>query len=184
VTAGWLERRFGAAIVWLPFDLHPEYPPEGIPRAELHARYGEEMHERLKRSFEANGLVYAPPPERVPRSLKALQVTELARDLGRHDAVHDRLMDAYWTEGADLGNHGVLRRLARELELPDEDVERVLAGDEYAARVEASTEQAAALGISGIPAYLLADRMLILGAQPRDVFERALGTMFGAVDAG
>ena len=29
--AAWLERRFGAAIEWLPFDLHPEYPREGIP---------------------------------------------------------------------------------------------------------------------------------------------------------
>jgi predicted DsbA family dithiol-disulfide isomerase len=61
-TAEWLERRFGAEVIWLPFDLHPEYPAEGIQRAELHARYGDAFHERLKQAFAASGLVYNPPP--------------------------------------------------------------------------------------------------------------------------
>ena len=58
-----LEAEFGAELTWLPFDLHPEYPPEGIPRAQLHARYGDTFHERLKQWFERDGLVYNPPPE-------------------------------------------------------------------------------------------------------------------------
>ena len=53
-------------MTWLPFDLHPEYPPEGIQRTELHARYGDAFHERLKQSFAASGLVYNPPPDVVP----------------------------------------------------------------------------------------------------------------------
>ena len=43
----WMERQFGARITWLPFHLHPEYPPEGITRAELDARYGERSHDRI-----------------------------------------------------------------------------------------------------------------------------------------
>ena len=35
-----MKERFGATLEWLPFDLHPEYPPEGIPREQLVARYG------------------------------------------------------------------------------------------------------------------------------------------------
>ena len=167
-------------MLWLPFDLHPEYPPEGISRAQLHARYGERFHARLREAFAAAGLTYAPPPDVVPRSLDALRLTELARDLGRHDEVHDRLMDAYWNEGRNIGDHGVLRELAGELALPGADVERVLAGDDYRARVEASTQQAAALGITGIPAFLLDERLLVLGAQPREVFERAVAQLDAA----
>ena len=37
--------------MWLPFDLHPEYPPEGIPREQLHARYGSSFHDSLRARF-------------------------------------------------------------------------------------------------------------------------------------
>jgi predicted DsbA family dithiol-disulfide isomerase len=58
--------RFGAEITWLPFELHPEYPPEGISRAELHARYGESMRDRLKAQFEKQGARVQPAARRRP----------------------------------------------------------------------------------------------------------------------
>ena len=162
---------------WLPFDLHPEYPAAGIPRAQLQARYGEEAHERLKAQFEAAGLPYNPPPERIPRTLDALRLTELARDNGLHAPMHDRLMDAYWNEAADLGNAGVLRSLADEVGLAADDVAEVLSSDRYADRVRWSTEQASSIGVNGIPAYLLDRRLLVLGAQPRPAFEQAFAQL-------
>ena len=101
-------------------------------------------------------------------------MTELARDRGLHEEVHDRLMDAYWAEGEDIGDDDVLRRLATEAGLGAAEVDRVLAGDEYLARVEASTAEAQSIGIHGIPAFLLGGRLLVLGAQPQEAFERAL----------
>jgi predicted DsbA family dithiol-disulfide isomerase len=41
--AAWLERRFGAEIEWLPFDLHPEYPPEGLSFEQLEAKYNRDL---------------------------------------------------------------------------------------------------------------------------------------------
>ena len=163
--------------MWLPFDLHPEYPREGIPRSELHARYGEHFHERLRRLFEAAELTYNPPPDVVPNSRSALRLTELARDRGRHREVHDRVMDAYWAEGRNIGALDVLRELARDIGLDGGEVERVLGGGDYLERIEASTSQAHALGISGIPAWLLDERLLVLGAQPREVFESAFARL-------
>lgn len=124
--------------------------------------------------FERSGLAYNPPPDVVPNSRAALRLTELARDLGRHRQTHDRLMDAYWAEGENIGDLDILRRIAAELELPGDDVERVLGGDEYLDRVQASTQQAVSIGATGIPAFVLDGRLLILGAQPREVFEQAL----------
>ena len=123
--------------------------------------------------FEANGLVYNPQPEVVPNTMKALQVTELARDRGLHRAVHDRLMDAYWTEARNIGDPEELRVLAAEAGLDAAEVDDVLAGDAYVDRVRASTAEAQSVGITGIPAFALDGRLLILGAQPREVFEQA-----------
>ncbi len=164
-------------MTWLPFDLHPEYPPDGIPREQLHARYGDTFHDRLKHSFEASGLVYNPPTEVVPNTMRALSVTELARDRGLHRPMHDRLMQAYWEEALDIGNPEVLRRAAAEVGLDEDAVAAAIENEGLADRVRASTAQAQSLGVTGVPAFVLDNRLLVLGAQPRDVFEQALAQL-------
>ena len=161
-------------MVWLPFDLHPEYPPGGIPREQLLARYGEGMTDRTRAFFADRGLDYNPHPDVVPNSLRALRLTELARELDRHTAVHDRLMDAYWAEGGDIGDPDVLRELAAELGLPADEVEEVLAGDRFGDVVRESTRRAVSIGANAVPAFLLDRRLLVLGAQPEATFLRAL----------
>ena len=158
-------------MTWLPFELHPEYPPLGLPRADLVARYGDSFHERLRDRFAEEGLDYNPNPDVIPNSFDALRLTELARTLGRHAEIHDRLMDAYWRDGADLGDRSELRRLLHDL--PTDEVERVLTTDEYADRVRASTSQAISAGVTGVPAWVIDGKLLIPGAQPREVFEQA-----------
>jgi predicted DsbA family dithiol-disulfide isomerase len=175
-----MERQLGAQVTWLPFDLHPEYPPEGIPREQLIARYGPTMTERMREFFAARGLEYNPHPDVVPNSMRAKQLTELARDLGRHQAVHDRIMDAYWGEAQNIGDLDVLRRLAVELELPAEDVEEVLTTDRYRDRIVDSTRQAAAVGANAVPAFVLDRKLLVLGAQPNEAFEQAFARLEAA----
>jgi predicted DsbA family dithiol-disulfide isomerase len=167
----------GATVTWLPFDLHPEYPEEGIPRAQLLERYGPEMTERMHRFFGARGLDYNPHPDVVPNSMRALQLAELGRDLGRHGDVHERLMTAYWSEARDIGDVDVLRTLAAELALPARDVEEVLTGDRYRERIEDATRQAVSIGANAVPAFLLDRRLLVLGAQPEQVFEQAFAQL-------
>jgi predicted DsbA family dithiol-disulfide isomerase len=164
-------------VTWLPFDLHPEYPAEGIPRADLHARYGDAFHERLKESFAASGLAYNPPPEVVPNTMRALRVTELARERGLHRRVHDRLMQAYWEEARDIGDPGEVLDLAVEAGLDAKEAAEVIAGDAYRQPVLVSTARAQSIGITGIPAFLLDRRLLVLGAQPQEVFERAIAQL-------
>ena len=175
-----MERQLGANVTWLPFDLHPEYPQEGLPRAQLIARYGPAMTERMRAFFAARGLEYNPNPDVVPNSMRAQQLTELARELGRHEEVHDRIMDAYWSEGQNIGDADVLHRLAAELELPDSDVEEVLTTDRYRDEIVESTRQAASVGANAVPAFVLDRRLLVLGAQSNDVFEQA----FAQLEAG
>jgi predicted DsbA family dithiol-disulfide isomerase len=161
-------------VVWLPFDLHPEYPPEGIPREQLLARYGEGATDRMRSFFAERGLEYNPNPEVVPNSLRALRLTELARKLGLHTAAHDRVMDAYWADARDIGDPEVLLELASEIGLPAEDVDDVLAGERFHDVVRSSTDQAVSIGANAVPAFVLDGRLLVLGAQPEAVFEQAV----------
>lgn len=170
-----MQERFDAAVEWLPFDLHPEYPPEGIPRTELVARYGPEGMERTRAFFERHGLAYNPNPDVVPNTMKALRLTEHARAQGLHQPFHDRVMDAYWAEARDIGDAEVLRALAVGAGV--EGADEVLAGDAHADDVRRSTEEAHAIGINAIPAFLLDRRLLVLGAQPNEVFEQAFAQL-------
>jgi predicted DsbA family dithiol-disulfide isomerase len=157
-----MAQRFGAQIEWMPFDLHPEYPPEGVPRGP--------RSEQMAATFEANGLVYNPPPIR-PNSMKALRLAEHARARERFEPMHRRLMDAYWAEAQDIGSDEVLAALAADAGV--EGADELLAGDEYRDRVRRSTAAAHELGISGIPGFLLNKRLLVLGAHPAETFENA-----------
>jgi predicted DsbA family dithiol-disulfide isomerase len=137
------------------------------------------MTEHVRRFFADRGLDYNPHPDVVPRSLPALRLSELARELGRHDALHDRLMDAYWAEAQDIGDPDVLREQAAAVGLPADEVEDVLGGERYRDRVEASTRDAHALGADAVPAFVLDRRLLVLGAQPVELFERAFAQLAG-----
>ena len=164
-------------MTWLPFDLHPEYPPEGLPRAQLLARYGEGMTERVRAFFAERGLDYNPHPDVVPNTRRALQLAELARERGTHEAAHERLMDAYWAEARDLGDPDVLRSLGEELALPAEEVDDVLTGERYLDVIQDSTRQAISIGANAVPACLLERGLLGHGAPPGPGFEQAFAQL-------
>jgi predicted DsbA family dithiol-disulfide isomerase len=127
--------------------------------------------------FAQFGLSYN-PPEVIPNTKLALQLTELARDRDLHEPFHHRLMDAYWAEATNIGDPAALRRLAGEVGLNEDDVETTIAdGDAYLPRVLESTRYAQSIGINGVPAFLLDQRLLISGAQPIEVFSQAFAKL-------
>jgi predicted DsbA family dithiol-disulfide isomerase len=175
VLADWTHEEFGAEITWAPFDLHPEYPLEGIPRKQLTDRYGPERMAQTAATFERHGLQYNPNPDVVPNSMKALRLAEHARARGLFDPMHTRLMDAYWAEAQNIGDPDVLLKLAEDVGL--DGAEEILESDAYLDVVRASTQGAHKAGINGIPAFAIDNTYLVLGAQPRSVFEQAFARL-------
>lgn len=161
----------------MPFDLHPEYPPEGIPREQLEQRYGHRLRDRLNQMFDQAGLPHQDRIEKVPRSLHALMLSELARDRGVFADVHVRLFDAYWARGLDIGDQDVLLAEAGEVGLSRSDVVQALDNDDYRERVRSHTASAVELGAGGVPAWLIDEKVLVPGAQPYQVFDRVLQRM-------
>jgi predicted DsbA family dithiol-disulfide isomerase len=131
----------------------------------------------MTRFFAERGLAYNPHPEIVPNTRDALRLTELARELGKYTELHDRLMDAYWAEAKDIGDRDVLRAEAIEGGLPQAEIDDVLATERYLDRVESSTQEAYALGANAVPAFVIDRRLLVLGAQPDEVFEHAFARL-------
>ena len=83
-------------------------------------------------------------------------------------------MHAYWTEARNIGDTDTLLDLVAEAGLDREEAAAALADRRHAGRVDASTTQAQQAGINAIPAFVLDGRLLLLGAQPHEIFERAL----------
>jgi predicted DsbA family dithiol-disulfide isomerase len=133
--------------------------------------------------IESAGLTFNPSPS-LPNTLHALEVTELARDVGLHEAVHSRLMHAYWSEGQELGDDETLLDLVAEAGLDRDEASAVIAESRYADRIAASTQEANRLGIYAIPAFILGRRLVVMGAQPEELFEQAVEQLESAAEAG
>ena len=124
--------------------------------------------------FDEAGLPYSREIDHVPNSRRALQLGELARDRGRHDDLHPRLMTAYWQRGLDIGDPQVLRAEGLAAGLDADEVDGLLKGDTYVERIRAETRSLMEAGGSGVPAWIIDDQVLVPGAQPHEVFERVV----------
>jgi predicted DsbA family dithiol-disulfide isomerase len=113
----------------------------------------------------------------IPNSHPALNVAELARERGVHDAVHDALMRGYWAEGRDIGDVEVLAGIGAEHGLDPDEVRDVVASGRYEDLIRASTAEVLEAGAGGVPAFAVDDRLLIPGAQPHELFERVLNKL-------
>jgi predicted DsbA family dithiol-disulfide isomerase len=131
---------------------------------------------------EECGYTYNPPPEVVPNSMKALEVTELARDLGIHEGVHDRLMHAYWSEAQNIGDEETLVGLAAEAGVDRAEAVEAIADGRFRPRIASATQDAHSLGINAIPSFVLDNRLLLVGAYPHEVFERAFAQLAETAD--
>ncbi|MEZ4475580.1 MAG: DsbA family oxidoreductase [bacterium] len=104
----------------------------------------------------------------------AHRLLHLAAERGRQGALKTRLLAASLTEGEAIGQPEVLQRLAEEVGLDAAEVALVLASDAYAEAVRADKAEALELGARGVPFFLFDGRLAVPGAQPVEVFQRAL----------
>ena len=139
------------------------------------ARYGPQMAEGVSALADEAGLPYNPHPDRVPNTRTALELSEWARAQGRdaHDRLHDRLMDAYWSEGRDITGWAELRGCLTDVGLDPDIAEEAVRSGAFAEPVDAWTDWARSHGISAIPAFVFEQRVLVSGAMPNAVLERA-----------
>src|SRR3954447_14642149 len=120
-------------VRWLPFQLNPQMPQEGVSRREYRTgKFGS-----WERSLELDAQVAAAGAtesihfafdrmERTPNTLDAHRLIWLAETQGVQDAVVEALFRAYFTEGRDLSNRQMLLDVVAEAGLDRHQAEAVL----------------------------------------------------------
>jgi predicted DsbA family dithiol-disulfide isomerase len=97
-----------------------------------------------------------------------------AREVGLQDAVKERLLRGYLSEGEAIGRPEVIARLSVEAGLDTERVSAILASNDYAREVRTDEAEAQRLGIHGVPFFVVGGRYALSGAQPAELIGQAL----------
>ena len=163
-------------VRWRAFQLNPDMPAEGMDRqAYLERKFG--GAENAQRLYNQIGTVGAEVGidfafDRIRRTPNTVNAHRLIR-LGAHhdceDAVVERLFRAYFLEGGDIGDPGLLSELAGDAGLDAQEAARFLAGDEERTAVETEDFSGRQAGITGVPTFIVNRRHAVPGAQPPEV---------------
>jgi predicted DsbA family dithiol-disulfide isomerase len=167
-------------IAWLPFQLNPEMPAEGIARADYRrAKFGEqrsrELDARVAAEAAGEGLAFALERQaRTPNTFAAHQLIELAQERGAGEAVVEALFRAYFEQARDTGDREVLRAIAAECGVAVDELEARWADEADRRRVAQLEEQMKGLGISGVPTFILGRKVAVSGAHPPEALAAAI----------
>jgi len=177
-------------IEWHPFQLNPDMPPEGMDRhAYLEHKFG--GREGAMRAYapvlehgEAAGLNWnldAIP--RTPNTLNAHRLIHWAGIEGRQTPVVAALFKAYFTEGRDIGDAGVLCDIAESAGLDRTMIETLLDGDADAEDIRARDAHARSRGVSGVPMFIVAQQHALNGAQPTELWLQVIDELAEQIKA-
>ena len=173
------------AIRWLPFELNPDMPAGGMPRAEYRTRkFGAERAATLDRDMTLlggqEGIRFAfDRIERTPNTRAAHCLIAHASRQGRGQAMVEALFTAYFEDARDIGREDVLTDVAARAGLDERAVRAALGDEALRASVVDLEQEAARLGIAGVPFFIINDRWSVSGAQPADVWREVLQEMHG-----
>ena len=176
--------RDAVEVVWRAFELDPSAPPErdrSVPyAARLAKKYGTAVNDAQRRIAQMtdvakqDGLDFHFERIRSGNTFDAHRVLHLAAVRGVQDAVKERLLLAYMTEGEPIGDPETLVRLAAEAGLDAEEVRAALAGDTFTRDVRDDEDEARELGIQGVPFFVIGGVYAVSGAQPAEILLGAL----------
>lgn len=162
-----------------PYFLNDWIPRGGISREEYLtkkfgsvARYGE-IAQRVKAAAAEEGLVYnIDKISRQPNTTDAHRLILWAGERGPQ--MKQRLMDLYFTEGADLTDTDVLVQAAADIGLPREDVAERLSTEDEVELVTRAAQSAKDAGIDGVPCFIVGNVLAVSGAQSPDYLANAI----------
>ncbi len=172
-----LRRDYEIEVDWRPFYLYWDTPPEGrdLPERVKQARAAG-SEQRLSQLAASFGMKFV-STKRIYNTRLAHEATEYAREHGRHIEFHHIVFRKVYAEGQDISQWDVLRAAAEEAGLDADEMQREVQAGKYTANVEEQVQHAYQMGVSGVPTYVINDRYAVVGAQPYDVFKRALETV-------
>lgn len=171
---GQFEHRDDVTITWRSFELDPEAPAEreGDRAEHLASKYGmsveqaQQAESQMTQTAAGEGLDFRFGIARAGNTFDGHRLVHLAKAHGLQDAMKERLLQAYFSEGELISDHETLARLAQEVGLPEDEVRETLASDRYAADVREDERAAQSFGISAVPTFVVDRQLGASGAHP------------------
>ncbi len=166
---------------WRPYFLNDWIPREGISRTDyLTTKFGSPerykgIAQRVTAAAASEGLTYAADKiNRQPNTLDAHRLIRWAAAQNLAAQMKQKLMELYFTVGADLTDRNVLVQAAADVGLDADEVRGWLASDKDVAEVEREAQSAKEAGIDGVPFYILDGKFAISGAQAPEYLAQAI----------
>ena len=167
-------------VRWLPFQLDPTIPAQGLDRqAYMEKKFGAERYREITTNIAAVGESVGIPfafaaIKRSPNTLDAHRLIRWAGSAGVQDAVKEAIMHLFFIEGRDIGDRAELVEIARQHGMDGDLVARLLAEDADVDAVRDDIAVAQNLGVNGVPFFILARQLGVSGAQTPDVLRSAI----------
>ena len=186
-----LDSNLTVRLSWLPFELNPEMPKEGMERREYRIRkFGSwerslQLDAQLAEVGVQEGLAIRYDLQtRTPNTFDAHRLIRRAgMSGGSQTALVEALFQAYFTEGRDIGNPETLAGIASENGMDRADTLAFLGTDELVDQVRQYEDAARAAGITGVPAFVANRRPVLMGAHPPETIAAALNDVMGLAAA-
>ncbi|SDD14614.1 Predicted dithiol-disulfide isomerase, DsbA family [Paenibacillus sp. UNCCL117] len=169
-----------ATVSYRAYQLDPELPPEGKPFQEAMAKKMGGVHQiaqatdQVTRAGAAAGVPFRfDRVTRMPNTKLAHRLTALLPSDKQGPWV-DAVMKAYFEEGQDIALREVLLSLASELGEDAEALGRRLDLGEGETQVKDDQQQAARMGVTGVPFFVFNNKYALSGAYPPDQIVKVL----------
>jgi predicted DsbA family dithiol-disulfide isomerase len=176
--------RLDGDIRWHPFELNPDMPPEGEDVGEhIRRKYGatpeqsDAARNRMADIAAPLGIDFGGRAKRIWNSFSAHQLLYWAKDSGRQTELKLAFLNAYFGRGADVSDPAVLLAAVEGVGLDRSEASEILADQRFAPAVRALEARWAEMGITGVPAFIIAERALVMGAQGEQRLAAALAQM-------
>ncbi len=128
------------------------------------------IHDQLRQRGIEFGIVFG-NRTLLSNSRLALEVSEYARDMGKHDSFHKNIFHAYFTEALDIGSLEVISDVAQKSGLDADGVLTAIKDDSYSPRLDEAREEGRLINLTGVPIFIINGKYKIVGAQPVEVFK-------------
>jgi len=106
----------------------------------------------------------------------AIEASEYARDKGLHFAFSEKVFQAYFTQGRNIGEMDVILDVAAATGLDSEEVRRVITEGVYAPKRLQIAKEAEEKQIEMVPTFIINDRHRLVGVlspgEFRDLFAK------------
>jgi predicted DsbA family dithiol-disulfide isomerase len=187
-----LALRPGVAVEvhWRAYFLNDWIPREGMSREQyLTTKFGSPerykgIAQRVTAAAAEEGLTYASDKmKRQPNTLDCHRLIRWAEAIGKAAEMKQKLMDLYFTQGADLTDRDTLVKAAADVGLDADTVRAALASDQDVAEVEQEAQSAKAAGIEGVPCFIFGGKFAVSGAQSPEYLADAIDRVAQAQQA-